>query len=62
MRFKLKLPENRKIIIFDDEGYNPKEINKIINLEECFLLKVRKKILKKFTLILKFFFILYSIF
>ena len=47
MRFKLKLPENRKIIIFDDEGYNPKEINKIINLEECFLLKVRKKNIKE---------------
>ena len=29
MRFKLKLPENRKIIIFDDEGYNPKELIKL---------------------------------
>ena len=43
MRFNLKLPENKKIVIFDDEGYNPEEINKIISLEECFLLKVRKK-------------------
>lgn len=56
--YHFKLPDHKKIIIFDDEGYNPNECKKILNLNDCFILQVRRlnidKIYFTFKLFLKF--------
>ena len=56
--YKFKLPDQKKIIIFDDEGYNSDECKKILNLNECFVLQVRNENIDKvyftFKLLKKF--------